>query len=90
MICWSRARAPGSAYAQAFADEVAEHCAVPDIGGGIMRGLSWEHSGRREDAHGVGWGDAAEEHACWLKVEHPQLWGGLRRGPEATASVQDA
>ena len=25
---------------------------------------------------------------CWLKVENPQLWGGLRRAAEATASFQ--
>ena len=28
--------------------------------------------------------------ACWLKMENPQLWGGLRRDPEATASLQAA
>ena len=28
--------------------------------------------------------------ACWSRAENPQLWGGLRRAPEATASFQDA
>ena len=28
--------------------------------------------------------------SCWLKVEKTQLWGGLRRAPEATASFQAA
>ena len=27
---------------------------------------------------------------CRLKAEHPQLWGGLRRAPEATASLRAA
>ena len=25
--------------------------------------------------------------ACWFKMENPQLWGGLRRDPEATAKA---
>ena len=28
--------------------------------------------------------------ACGLKVEHPQLWGGRRRAPEAMVSFQAA
>ena len=30
------------------------------------------------------------EKTWWLKVENHQLWGGLRRAPEATASFQAA
>ena len=33
---------------------------------------------------------APRGRACCLKVETPQLWGGLRRAPEATVSLQDA
>ncbi len=40
-------------------------------------------------------GTSASVAACsrqtwWLKAENPQLWAGLRRAPEATASFQAA
>ena len=33
---------------------------------------------------------AQRDVAWWWKVEHPQLWGGLRRAAEATVSFQAA
>ena len=33
---------------------------------------------------------ASLRRAWWLKVENPQLWGGLRRAPEAMVSFQAA
>ena len=33
---------------------------------------------------------AEQGQAWWLKVEHPQLWAGLRRAPEAMVSFQAA
>ena len=82
--------APSGRGASPFAgEEDADACGPHHLARAAHEHEHHHDVGRGRDVRLGGEREGAGE-ACWLNAETPQLWGGRRRAPAATASFHDA